>query len=130
DEAGDLTIRLEPLGTIRGRVNQGPDLFVTPQPAQVFAFYKDYPFELLHHNYTDRLRPTPRIPWLPEIAKTDADGRFQMEGLLPGLPYELQVTDAPPGPGVTPSHFKRGIVVEAGKTKDVGDLTSGTGFDK
>jgi hypothetical protein len=129
DEAGDLTVRLEPLGAIRGRVPGGAGLVVTPQPPLHFAFYKDYPIELVHQVYGEH-RLTPRIPWLPETVKTDAEGKFQMEGLLPGLPYGLLVTDGPLAGGVMPSHSLRDIVVEAGKTRDVGDLPSGSGFGR
>src|SRR5262249_21129335 len=53
DEKGPLTVKLEPLGAISGRVRgedgkPAPDHVVTPGPPNLFAFYHDYPIELLH----------------------------------------------------------------------------------
>jgi hypothetical protein len=45
---------------------------------------------------------------------TDNDGRFRLKGLVPGLENELIVIG--PVPRVMP------VVVEPGKTKDLGDV--------
>jgi hypothetical protein len=60
------------------------------------------------------------IRWLPDPVKTDAEGKFHLGGLLPGLKYRITVRDAA-SRGVD----REDIVVEAGKTRDLGDLGQG-----
>jgi RNA polymerase sigma factor (sigma-70 family) len=128
DEKEPLVVKLEPTGAITARVltedgKPAEGRFVTPWPPTRFAFYRDYPIELLHNIYSQR-RTGRLIRWLPERGRTDAEGKFRMEGLLPGLTYEVRVS-----PDETmralPSHFRGGIMVEAGKTKELGELRRG-----
>src|SRR5262249_37416140 len=126
DEKGDLTVKLEPLGTISGRVRTedgkpAPDLVVTPAPPSLFAFYRDYPIELLNNQQSERL-PGRVIRWLPDSAETDAEGKFRIAGLLPGLKYRVTVKERGAGFAAIPSHWQEDIVVESGKTKELGNL--------
>jgi RNA polymerase sigma factor (sigma-70 family) len=50
--------------------------------------------------------------------KTDKDGRFRAEGLVPGQPYTLTRETA----NIVDTALPRGVVVEPGKKKDLGDL--------
>jgi hypothetical protein len=129
---GPLTVRLEPLGGITGRVldadgrpwagltallgrNQGP----LPN--------KDVPFEFLFHG----------IPLNEQVQEvtTDKEGRFRFEGVVPGMSHNLLVKEGGPGPRVAYQLFKgeggagvayhaQGLSAESGKTRDLGDLKS------
>jgi hypothetical protein len=50
---------------------------------------------------------------------TDAEGRFHVEGLVPGLKYFVEGEHEPE---MFLEPLARGIAVESGKTKDLGDL--------
>jgi hypothetical protein len=123
DEKGPLVVKLEPLGAVGGRAladgKPAAGRFVTPRPPNLFAFYKDYPIELMHNQY----RPYGsgrNTRWLPEVARTDAQGKFRLEGLLPRLKYTLWVTDRPLGQlGIV-----REVTLKSGETRDLGDVKS------
>jgi hypothetical protein len=54
------------------------------------------------------------------MKKTDADGKFRFEGLLPALEYDIQRVSAVEGEvGVS---LTTRVSVESGKVKDLGDL--------
>jgi hypothetical protein len=133
DEKGPLVVRLEPLGDVRGRVltpegQSAGERLVAPIPPGLFAFYKDYPIELLHNDQHQPQRMGRLIRWLPDLARTDARGAFHIGGLIPGFKYTLRVTDQPYGPGVAPSHWLEGVTVPPGKTRDLGDLKGSKKF--
>lgn len=118
DTANPLTVRLEPMGAIRGRIldadgrpRAGAKL--TIQYSNEKSDYEDLPLELIYN------APS----WskiLYQKATTDAEGRFHVEGLVPGLKYF--VVEEPGGTFLKP--LARDIAVESGKTKDLGDLKS------
>jgi hypothetical protein len=47
---------------------------------------------------------------------TDADGKFRVEGLIPGLKYELLV--------VKQMILKKGLSAASGQTRDVGQIAT------
>lgn len=53
---------------------------------------------------------------------TDAEGRFQLDDLLPGERYHFVAGDAKIGEGGTETHALPKLRVEAGETRDLGDL--------
>jgi hypothetical protein len=53
----------------------------------------------------------------PGFRKTDADGKFRLEGLLPGVKYDLYTSGKPVAVQLT-----TGVSVESGKVKHLGDL--------
>ena len=55
---------------------------------------------------------------MPEHVKTDADGRFRLEGLAPGLTYELQIL----GNGGFYGAVFKDLTIKAGETRDLGDV--------
>src|SRR5262249_14141058 len=69
--------------------------------------------------------PLPVTAWLPAAVKTDDEGRFRLDGLVPGLKYTLLVGEPGRGPRVRPSHLRQNVTGEAGKTKDLGELERG-----
>ena len=60
--------------------------------------------------------------WTTRTTKTDADGKFKLDGLLPGLTYAIHVSDGDLGEFNTLVVTKRGVTVEAGKETDLGEL--------
>jgi hypothetical protein len=67
-----------------------------------------------------------RAPWWKltrRTATTDADGRFRLEGLVPGLEYTLYVSDGDLGDAGTLVTSRAKVTVEAGKTTDLGTMT-------
>ena len=60
----------------------------------------------------------PALGMIPEGKKTDADGRFRIEGLVPNLKYEASATAGSAGTG----QLFRDVTVTPGEVKDLGDL--------
>jgi hypothetical protein len=100
DEKGPLAITLQPLGSASGRV---VDKDGQPRAGLVLSVNRSL---LLGDGVQ---------------VKTDKDGRFRAEGLVPGQKYDIwEANRARPG-GVP------GILVETGKDKDLGDVTIDAG---
>ncbi len=118
-EEGPVAVRLEPLGAVTGRV-LGADgrpwagLAARAELTRLIVAYKDLPWEMLYN-----LGPLMKV-----TQTTEKDGRFRLDGLLPGLKYNLFVLDGEPRPGTPPVHHVETLPVESGKTKDLGDLKS------
>jgi hypothetical protein len=114
DTKGPLTVKLGPAGTLTGRfvLPDGKPLADLELSASVSDPIAD-----------PRLPPKPPDPTIgsiPRGLRTDKDGKFRIEGLAPGLTYRLGVFKGmyflrPEGPA-------RAVTVEAGKTKDLGDV--------
>ncbi len=103
DEKGRLNVRLEPLGALCGRM-------LTPAG-----------------------QPLPGLTVLAAVgpgghkvtATTDKKGKFRVDGLLPQMRYLLVVGYGDPEQRNTIRVYREeGLSVEAGKTKDLGDLKS------
>ncbi len=119
DEAGPLTVRLEPLGSVTGRILDAKGrpwagLKVRADLTRLIAAYKDLPWELM-----DNLGPTMEV-----ITTTDREGKFRIDGLLPGLQYNLLFNVGEIKPGSTIAAYRENLKVEVGKTKDLGDIKS------
>jgi RNA polymerase sigma factor (sigma-70 family) len=129
DEKGPLTIRLEPLGALSGRVVDADGrpwagLKVSArynigaiEAARLAAKdFFDLPWDLLYqYPAWDKL--------INREATTAADGRFRIDDLVPGLEYDL-AAKAGEGEGGVPVVTRVQLAVESGKAKDVGDLKS------
>jgi len=72
------------------------------------------PWELL-----ENLGPTMEVK-----TKTDGDGKFLIDGLLPGLRYNLAFSVGEIKPGTPIAAYRADVIVEARKTRDLGDLKS------
>lgn len=100
-------VTLEPMGSTRGQVldDQGrPDVGVrvSVEIAREELSEKTVPLEVRIGYFVgeEKLRTS---------ALTDVDGRFRLDGLVPGLPYRVQVGEA-----------NRVFKVETGKVKELG----------
>jgi protocatechuate 3,4-dioxygenase beta subunit len=102
DEAGPLTVKLQPLGSASGRV--------VDKDGQPVAGL------VLNVNRTRLLGPG------GTQVKTDKEGRFRADGLVPGQKYDLAPLKQSRIVGP-----KDAIVVEPGKDKDLGDITLESG---
>jgi RNA polymerase sigma factor (sigma-70 family) len=104
DEDGPLLVHLRPAGTITGRLIDDDD-----QPrrgVQINAMYSQ-----------GRLGPGYYWPFLdPTIGE---DGRFRIEGLIPGLAYDL---GARVGGSTFLGNFATGLTLQPGETRDLGDV--------
>ncbi len=111
DEAGPVTVRLQAMATLSGRLldEDGKPL----ADAQVSLAYADYASRAVS-GYSGR--PT------PGGVKTDADGRFVVRDVLPDLPFALVFRKG--------GHFRdtgerfRKLSLAPAETKDMGDIPS------
>jgi hypothetical protein len=115
DEPGPLTVRLEPLSTVTGRLVDGDgrlragiDLEARYSSQQT----KTLPGELGKGipGLTTAALPLPR-------ATSGPDGRFRIEGLIAGLKYDLIVRS-----GKKESRLVEDLSVPGGQCKDLGDV--------
>jgi RNA polymerase sigma factor (sigma-70 family) len=119
DEKGPLTVRLEPLAGLAGRVvgadgKPWADLKVQVVMSADRKDYDDLPVDLLY-NYPQWQKLT------GASATKDKEGRFRVTGLVPGLKYLLQVSEGDPAAGVF-VYSAAVPALTAGATKDLGRL--------
>ncbi len=123
DEKAPLTVRLEAMGILSGRIvdakglpRAGLKVSATYRDQELEASFlegkepKNLPWELLTHS-----RAWSKI--LNREATTDKDGKFRLEGLAPGIEYDLAVLD-----GQTTVFNQEHLSVSSGKVNDLGDL--------
>ncbi len=104
DETGKLTVKLQPWGTVIGRILDEEGKPRTNVELRI-----------------NSLRDPPDLEFgrIPDRRTVDAQGRFRIEGLIPGLKYDAR--------GIS-SHRSDGTIFESlqvgpGEVKDVGDVT-------
>ena len=122
DEPGPIRLKLEPWATATGR-------FVNPAG-------KPRPEVILWVGARHAWLGGDRISHEPTWVRTDADGRFRIEGLAPGLTYEFTI-GPPPGqsrpdyftiqapPGLGPGHKITFAPTRPGEAKDLGTIVVG-----
>jgi hypothetical protein len=106
DEKEPVTVKLSPAGALAGRaLNAGGELVAD---AEVYAFYKTPVGQQLN-----RRRSQPGPP------RTDKEGRFLLEGIVPGL--EFRLTFRTGGKMLEPEK-RTDIKLEPGQKRDEGDI--------
>jgi hypothetical protein len=111
DETGPLTVRLEPLGSTKGRL-----LDANGKPWAGLKVHAGLEAGCAHSQGMPWELGEGLGPMLAVTATTDRHGRFQLEGLLPGLKYNLSFSEG--------AYSLGGLSAESGKAKDLGDLKS------
>src|SRR5690606_10436971 len=89
DQKGELTVKLEPLGGVTGRLLDAAGkpiagAYVRAEITRLIKAYDDLPWELMH-GHMEKLKV---------VQTTGPDGRFQLDGLVPGLKYFLTAGDS------------------------------------
>ena len=103
DEKGPLTVHLQPAGTVTGRLLD-PD----GQPRRGVRISVGYAKGQFGPRYYSPLQdPRP-----------DDDGRFRIEGLIPGVAYDLGARNGNTSFGT----FATGLKLQPGETRDLGDV--------
>ena len=102
-EAAPLVVKLEPWGVLSGRIVVDDD---RPRSGLI-----------LIGNYLPQ-DPPPDYGMFPGDVPVDAEGRFRIEGLVPGLRYEGRVADRP---RIIGSIFKD-LRLTPGETRDLADV--------
>jgi RNA polymerase sigma factor (sigma-70 family) len=97
EKSGPLTIKLEPCGSVRGRMVDGDGQPIANMPL----------------NFGSEMGVS-RGP------TTDKEGRFSFEGLIPGLHFDI--SGVPPGATYQQSRGWAFGVVKQGESKDLGDV--------
>jgi RNA polymerase sigma factor (sigma-70 family) len=104
-DVGPWEVRLEPTGTVTGRLVTEDGKPVANAVLRVYY-----------------LKPG-NDAWSPSFAhqqaRTDADGRFRLTNLVGGLKYSI---DHKVQKGTTRQDYYRNVRVKAGETKDLGDI--------
>jgi hypothetical protein len=114
DEKADVTVQLEPWATLKGRI---VDEDGRPLAGARIQMGFIHPIFFL-----------PVTWWIPpqgEEVKTDREGRFQAEGLTPGMTFRLSLSTDKQlfVPLVGTPDGMRVLSLRPGETKDLGDLT-------
>ena len=109
DEAGPLTVRLEPCGTWSGRLVDRGGL---PQAGALLICNRPIPFEDRGGYASSRRGPS------RSSMRTDKDGRFRISGLVPGLKYNLEVLKD----GRFAGRVAADVSTRAGEVKELGDF--------
>jgi protocatechuate 3,4-dioxygenase beta subunit len=108
DETGPLEVRLQPWGTVTGRLvdaDGGPctDSFVDPIAGDRSVAYP----------------PQMQI-------KTDKNGAFRIDGMVPDVKYQLRYAHISPGgriEGKDMGTIAEGLTLKAGESRDLGNVT-------
>src|SRR5262249_57837101 len=115
-DKGPVTAKLQRWGTLKGRVLDGDGKPLSG--ANVSVQYLN-----------NEKQPVPAFGVLPHfnqtLTHTDAEGRFRIDGFLPGMTYELTIMYIPGGRPVPPArvtHSLKDLGWKPGEAKDVGDV--------
>ena len=122
-----LAVRLEPLAAITGRIGDEdgkpmPGLTISAFPAPPGHDFENLPQEFHIFQGVYGLGPSVWLDFTTRTAKTDRDGRFRVDDLLPGVPYALHACDGDIQKKGTLVLSRNALTLQAGKTKDQGEL--------
>jgi len=128
EEKGPLVVRLGPLVTMTGRLVDVDGQPLAGHKVAAFLDLSDKDYENLPASELfpfGRLLGLGRGAWHGFTARrvvTDREGRFRIDGLLPGVPYTVVASLEKIGPGNPVTHRKDRVTVESGKARDLGDV--------
>jgi RNA polymerase sigma factor (sigma-70 family) len=105
DDKGPLTVKLGPWGTLTGRV-------MTPDGD---------PLTDVEVASANGIVPDPALGSFRNRIRPDKEGRFRIEGLIPGLKYNLSVLKGYYGLQIVNGKSKD-LTIAAGETKDLGEI--------
>lgn len=103
-ESGTIVVRLQPAASVRGRLrnDNGRPWRHTEMPVR----------------FTLAEQPGWVFEHAPDKVRTDAEGRFRIDGLIPGMKYHAMVMQ-----GQYPRELFTDLALESGQAKDLGDVT-------
>jgi RNA polymerase sigma factor (sigma-70 family) len=117
DEKGPLTIKLQPWGVVTGKLINQEGKPVT-----------DYQIMTLDGDIITpdgvQARPLDAGSLLQPV-KPDKDGHFRIEGLVPGLKYNLRLAKGNYIARITGPVGGKDLTVKVGETKDLGEIKAG-----
>jgi RNA polymerase sigma factor (sigma-70 family) len=134
DTPEPLVVKLQPLGSVEGRVidTEGEPcagLEVTLRAvASRLESYENLPLEYVTFQGVHNIQHALWSGFTGRKTTTDKDGRFRLEGVFPGLRYQLYASDGDVRKARTLVAQRQGIRVEAGGKKDVGAVKKGEGM--
>src|SRR5262249_52984071 len=102
DEPGPLTARLQPWGVVTGRL----------------VDTRGEPRTGVEVGGMDRPKLDPTTGGIRPAVAVGEDGRFRIEGLVPGRKYTFRALKGNYGLGV----MAEGVTVESGESRDLGDV--------
>jgi RNA polymerase sigma factor (sigma-70 family) len=122
-----VTVTLEKLGSVTGRVFDADGNAAAGAEVRVWLLLdrKDYdnlPDEVFRFLGGAGIAPGAWDQVTGRTAKTDKDGRFTLNGLLPGQKYRLMAGFNVEKQGGELLHQRTGVTVKAGEKADLGDL--------
>jgi RNA polymerase sigma factor (sigma-70 family) len=127
DSDKPFTVRLQRLGSVKGRIVDEEGQALSGRSVEVVLLLREKDYENLPNEYRSfrGVFGGQRSAWsgfTSRRTKTDADGRFRLDGLLPEADYLLVAGDEKIGRGGQESHFVPRLSVSEGKVKDLKDL--------
>jgi RNA polymerase sigma factor (sigma-70 family) len=106
NEKEPVTVKLQPWGVLTGRLVDGAG---KPLPGiRVKWSYPSFP--------EPGIRPT------ESAVTTDKEGRFRLEGLLPGPKFGLTLSQGKPMDANRSAEALKGLILQPGETRDLGDV--------
>jgi hypothetical protein len=107
NDKGPVRVPLQPWGSVTGRL-------VTPAGDPLTNV------EVAAHGIGKK-EDAERVGFLPGKARPDKDGKFRLDGLVPGLAYDFGVQKGYYGLETAGPSLK-GITIKLGETKELGDI--------
>ena len=126
-EPGDLTVKLQPAGSVKGRLVDEKGVPIANCPLMPWSRHGHSPADFVGLVRSAPLPPNQPL-WASARYKTDDEGRFEISCLVPGIKYRLQAFDHE---SMMAAHDHRPrafgplevvVQVKPGESKDLGDV--------